>query len=98
MRKDLKKLISICLCIGSFACINNVKAETLSTNGGAGYSNWQDSCPTGVNCQNKTFYRYRDVSAWSDTYLTSKPNDFYKQGNYRYTREKRRKTDECRGD
>ena len=80
MKKDLKKLISICLCIGSFTCINNVNAETLSTNGGAGYSNWQDSCPTSGSCKEKTFYRYRDVSAWSDTYLTSKPNDFYKQG------------------
>ena len=27
MKKVLKKLISICLCIG-FACINNVNAET----------------------------------------------------------------------
>ena len=80
MKKDLKKLISICLCLGSFTCLNNVKAETLSTNGGAGYSNWQDSCPTSGSCKEKTFYRYRDVSAWSDTYLTSKPNDFYKQG------------------
>lgn len=60
MKKDLKKLISICLCIGSFACINNVKAETLSTNGGAGYSNWQDSCPTPGSCKEKTFYKYRE--------------------------------------
>lgn len=78
MKKALKKLISICLCLGSFTCLNNVKAETLSTNGGAGYSNWQDSCPSGFSCQSKTFYRYRDVSSWGGWDYTSQPGSFYK--------------------
>ena len=50
MKKALKKLISICLCIGSFVCVSNVKAETAPGSYGSGYSQWQDSCPSGFSC------------------------------------------------
>ena len=80
MKIDLKKLISICLCIGSFVCVSNVKAETAPGSYGSGYSQWQDSCPSGHSCQSKTFYRYRDVASWGG-YSTAKPSDgFYTEG------------------
>lgn len=82
MKNKLKLLISAFLCFGTLACTSPVQAETLSGSYGTGWSNWQDTCPTGMSCQTKTFNRYRDVASWSGTYSTTKPSDgFYTSKN-----------------